>query len=57
MAKTCIAETSSGEPCEYTAKYPEDDPKYCGIHYNPDDDDDEDSNDDDNNRERYIVYN
>lgn len=28
----CQAITSSGERCQNEAKYPEDNPKYCGIH-------------------------
>lgn len=30
--KFCEAEKSNGESCEYVAKYPKDDPKYCGVH-------------------------
>lgn len=33
-AKKCEAITSSGEQCKNDAKYPEDAPKYCGIHKN-----------------------
>ena len=50
--KTCIATTSDGDTCNYTAKYPEDDPKYCGVHYDSDED-----KKDNNSNERYIVYN
>ena len=28
----CQATTTSGEQCRNEAKYPEDDPKYCGVH-------------------------
>jgi hypothetical protein len=30
----CQATTTSGDQCQNTAKYPEDDPKYCHIHRN-----------------------
>lgn len=30
----CQATTSSGSQCSNEAKYPEEDPKYCGIHKN-----------------------
>ena len=28
----CQATTSNGEQCKNDAKYPEDEPKYCGVH-------------------------
>lgn len=31
--KTCQDHKNDGEPCEYAAKYPEDNPQYCGIHW------------------------
>ncbi|MFP4686901.1 MAG: chemotaxis protein CheA [bacterium] len=29
---SCQATTAKGEPCSNEAKYPEDDPRYCGVH-------------------------
>lgn len=52
--KHCEATTSDGEQCKNKAKYPEDNPKYCGVHYDKNNSDDSDDN---STRERRIIYN
>jgi len=42
----CIAETSDGSRCKNPAKYPEEDPKFCGVHYDGDEEEEEKKNKD-----------
>lgn len=32
VVKLCEAKTQDGDSCSNEAKYPEDEPKYCGVH-------------------------